>query len=97
MQCLLDSERGGKRVRCSSERGAECVARGLEYVTAVRSDALLQHRVVARERNLHGLALRLPQPGAAFDIAKKKRNGARGHGCDSRGAFRLWHRSSGFA
>ena len=77
LQVLLDAdarERGGDGLL---EHRHHAVAGGLDDRAAVLFDASPQDRVVARNRRAHRRRMRLPHPGARFDIGKPIASGNR--------------------
>jgi hypothetical protein len=63
------------------KRRAESIASGFEDVSLVIRDAMLEQRIVARERRAHRHSVRFPQLRAALDVGKEQRDGAGGRIC----------------
>ena len=70
VQRALRGQRGGQRIGGTREDRVDAIADRLENHTALRSDRLPQHGIVARKGGGHRLWVLLPQLRAAFDVGE---------------------------
>jgi hypothetical protein len=78
VQRTLRRQRSGKGVVGVLEYRAEPIAQRMKNMSVMRSDRVLQQRIVTGERRLHGLRMLLEEPGRAFDVGEEKGDGAAG-------------------